>query len=192
VFIFQAAIVILRITQSLRHHETSGLEVARFAAFVYVPPYALVAIYFFRSSFAVLSSIKPSSGTTSAGVRTRRLMSLYVFGSGMFMLLNFGSSIIFLTLTLTPNSKLTEVQSGVIFLLYYVARAGTALCSVAIFHVDSRAPGFSKGGRKNYPTVFLESENVRLAEQLRVQRDTEESKLKKERDFVASALHEIR
>jgi len=161
-----------------------------------MPGYICVFIYFLTTSLAVLISIKPSTtATTSAGARTQRVMSFYVFASALFMMFHLVSALTFLATNSFGHSSATKTVTGGVFLMYYVARAGTALCSVAIFHVDSRAApgsGFSKGGRKNYPTVFLESENARLGEQLKMQRDTQESRLMEERDFIASALHEIR
>ena len=174
----------------VHNYDRGGLS--RLTAILYMPGYICVFIYFLTTSLAVLISIKPSTtATTSAGARTQRVMSFYVFASALFMMFHLVSALTFLA----TNSSATKTVTGGVFLMYYVARSGTALCSVAIFHADSRAApgsGFSKGGRKNYPTVFLESENARLGEQLKMQRDTQESRLKEERDFIASALHEIR
>ena len=79
--------------------------------------------------------------------------------------------------------------------MQYVSRAGTAMCCISIFHAHADSA-----------FVFLEAQNTLLAENVRRLEETaeltalltsaervhQEKLVKKEKDFVANALHELR
>jgi len=164
----------------------------------FVVTYFFITIYFFRAATGVLLSL--------ADKRTR-VMSAYLLASASFMIVHMSS---IACLVAGVHSK-TETSHGLVFFFWYLGRAGTAMCCISIFHEHADSA-----------FLFLEMQNARLAEDVRRLEETaglnakltaaeiarlmemqradavkvalvhQEALVKREKDFIASALHELR
>jgi len=126
--------------------KTNASDPVAFFFLVAVPfvlTYFAATCYFLHAGTIVLRSLTD---------RRSRIMSFYMLASSIFMAMHLAAFVCFGAKVIYQS----ELAHGLVFLFAYLSRAGAAMCSISIFH-EHAGSAF----------LYMESENTRLAEDVR-------------------------
>ena len=185
---------------------TNSGDIEAFTTFMaapFVPAYFAALCYFLHAGTNVLRSL--TLDTVSQDKRTYT-MTAYLLSSVCFMVVH----LIAVAFYAVDVELLSEVHFGLLFFFVYLSRAGTAMCCISMFHAHAGSA-----------FLFMETENMRLAEDVRRLGETadlnsrlseaeiakleemrrveaieialahKEEMVQREKNFVAKALHEV-
>jgi len=137
-FIWQSIVAAFTYHFASSNSEDARLFLRKGPGAYYFSTYVAIQCYYLYSAIAVFRALTD---------RRSRAMSVYLLVSASFMLLHLVAIISFAT----KFHYKSEYHFGLVMFCVYLSRAGTALCSISIFHTH-----------QNGAVVFLENEVQRL------------------------------